>query len=980
MRLGGIHMKKSQDRCNPIASPIRASIRAALYGGVIASACAPGSALGADPEPAQTELEEVIVTGSLIRSSNQTSSSPIVTAGMEDLARTGDVSLIANLNQLPQFNAQSGVFSGGQGTGGRVTINLRGLGSNRNLVLLDGRRLPLSDINGNVDTNAIPESSVSSLDVITGGASAVYGSDAMSGVVNFLSAPYFDGVKADIQYGNSSRSDVEKISASLALGSAFAGDRGQILLSLGYTDREGMYGTERSFFEFVTPSSFIGQSTFVPSATNLPNATAVNDLFTSYGAATPVSNTLNLGFNDDGTLFTQTGAKNYRGPTTDGYAVLAGNVRMPVGPQFLLVSPTDRNSLLTKFDYEVGDSLTLYGQLMYVDSKVYTESGGSLTQFGTLTTIPVTNPFVPDDLATLLASRPTATAPFTWNGRYVGLHYKGWEEQYTTTQYVFGGKGDLPMGDWSYDLFVSYDTTDHNQTMRHAVLKNRVQTLLNAPDGGNSICAGGFNPFGVVNSSNISQQCQDYMTTNATSTEYLKQTIVQGTIQGALFDLPAGEVRMALLAGYRENTYEFNPDADLAAQNIEAVLASLSASGDIDVTEAAVQFEVPLLNSLTMGAAYRFSDYSTAGSVDAYEGDLKWRPVDSLLIRTGYQRAVRAPSIGELFAAAVGSQVPFGTPPGAIGDPCDVRSSARTGAGGASVRQLCLDQGIPLAVIDTYVFPTTATAGVLSGNPELAPETADTYNIGFQWSSTSESDLMGKMSVSLDYYNIEINDVISVVPGLTTLSKCYNLDGTNPGYENSNEFCQLLNRDANGLLQLIETPYLNLGKLATSGIDLDFTWNPSLSGMGMSVAGNMFLRTNVAYTDTFEIQTIKGGPTDDYVHTISVGNSHPQWKSMTDIGYQNDKFTFGVRWRYLESMDDVTVITTPATPQAGTVAYNTYDLYGTFSPTDKVTIRAGVSNLTDELSVRVSSSQWSTDPALYDPTGRQWYLGMNFSL
>ena len=973
-------MKKSQGSCRLATNSVRASVRAVLYGGVIASLSASGAALAADADPPEEELEEVIVTGSLIRSPNQSSSSPIVSAGMDDLERSGDVSLIANLNQMPQFNAQSGVFSGGQGTGGRVTINLRGLGSNRNLVLLDGRRLPMSDINGNVDTNAIPEAAVSSLDVITGGASAVYGSDAMSGVVNFLTEPFFDGVKADIQYGNSSRADVEKMSASLALGSSFADDRGQIFLSLGYTDREGMYGSERSFFEFVTPSSFIGQSTFVPAATNLPNATAVNNLFASYGVATPVSNTLNLGFNDDGTLFTQTGARNYRGLTTDGYAVLAGNVRMPVGPQFLLVSPTDRNSLLTKFDYEVGDALTLYGQLMYVDSKVYTESGGSLTQFGTLTTIPVTNPFIPTHLATLLASRPTPGAPFTWNGRYVGVPYKGWDEQYTTTQYIFGGKGDLPMGDWTYDLSVSYDTTDHNQTMHHAVLKSRVQTLLNAADGGNSLCAGGFNPFGVVNSSDISQQCLDYMTTKATSTEYLDQTIVQGTIQGALFNLPAGEVRMALLAGWRENTYEFNPDSDLAAQNIEAVLASLPAQGNIDVSEVAVQFEVPVLNSLTAGAAYRFSDYSTAGGVDAFSGDLKWRPVDSLLIRTGYQRAVRAPNIGELFAAAVGSQVAFGTPPGAIGDPCDVRSSARTGAGGASVRQLCLDQGIPAAVINTYVFPTTATAGVLSGNSELEPETADTYNIGFQWTSNSDSGLMGNMSVSLDYYNIEIDDVISVVPGLTTLSKCYNLDGSNPGYENSNTFCQLLNRDSNGLLQLIETPYLNLGKLATAGVDLDFSWSPTLDSMGMNVAGNLYVRTNVSYTDSFEIQTIEGDPIVDYVHTISVGNSHPRWKSMTDIGYQSDSFTVGVRWRYLEEMDDVTTITTPATPQLGTEVYNTYDFYGTYSPSDKVTIRLGVSNFTDELAVRVSSSQWRTDPALYDPTGRQWYLGMSFSL
>jgi outer membrane receptor protein involved in Fe transport len=171
-----------------------------------------------------------------------------------------------------------------------------------------------------------------------------------------------------------------------------------------------------------------------------------------------------------------------------------------------------------------------------------------------------------------------------------------------------------------------------------------------------------------------------------------------------------------------------------------------------------------------------------------------------------------------------------------------------------------------------------------------------------------------------------------------------------------------------------------MGKLSTSGVDLDFAWSPALNSMGMDAVGNLFFRTNVSYTDTFEIQTLEGDPVVDYIHTISVGNSHPRWKSMTDLGYQNDSFTIGLRWRYLESMDDVTVITTPATPQPGTETYNTYDLYGTWSPTDKFTIRAGVSNLSDELSVRVSTSQWSTDPALYDPTGRQWYLGMSFSL
>ncbi|MBS1200639.1 MAG: TonB-dependent receptor [Proteobacteria bacterium] len=963
---------------------LRSSVRAVLWSAAVAPLAAMPAFAAETTET--TKLEEIVVTGSLIRSPNQVSASPIVSTGMDTLEKGGDVSLIANLNQMPQFNATSGVFSGGQGTGGRVTINLRGLGSNRNLVLLDGRRLPLSDINGNVDTNAIPEMAVSSIDVITGGASAVYGSDAMSGVVNFMTVPYFDGIEADVQFGDSSRGDVQKVAASFALGSSFADDKGHVLVSVGYTDREGMYGSERKFFEFVTPSGFIGQGTFVPSSGNFPNQDAVNALFASYGAVTPVANNLNLGFNDDGTLFTQTGAKNYKGPTTDGYAVLGGNVRMPVGPQFLLVTPTDRTSLFSKFDYEVSEALTLYGQLMYVDSTVYTESGGSLTQFGTLTTIPVTNPFIPDDLSGLLATRPNPTAPFTWNGRYVGIHYKGWDEQYTTAQYLLGAKGDLPFKDWTYDLYGSIDSTDHNQTMFHAVLKSRVQQLLNAPDGGDSICDGGFNPFGIVNSTVISQECVDYMTTTATSTEWLEQSIVQGTVQGSLFELPAGNVRAALLAGWRENTYEYNPDHALASQDIEAVLASQAAKGDIDVTEFALQIEVPLLadaqmaRSLTLGAGYRYSDYSTAGGVNAYEGDIKWRPVDSILLRTSYQRAVRAPSIGELYAAEVGSQVPFGTPPTSIGDPCDVRSTARTGAGGDEVRDLCLEQGIPLDIIDTYTFPTTATAGVLSGNPELEPETADTFNVGVQWTSTSASELWGNQSLSVDYYNIEINDVISVVPGLTTLSKCYNLDGTNPTYSNDSVFCQLLHRDANGLLQLIETPYLNLGALSTDGVDVDYSWRPSLSAFGADAPGNLFFHTYVSYVNSFEIQTISGEPSQDFVHTIAVGASHPQWKAMTDIGWETETFSVGLRWRYLESMDDITSVTTPATPAPGTPTYNTYDLFGTYSPTERLEFRAGITNFTDELSVKVSTSQWSTDPSVYDPIGRQYYLGMRFSL
>ncbi len=143
-------------------------------------------------------------------------------------------------------------------------------------------------------------------------------------------------------------------------------------------------------------------------------------------------------------LFTQTGAKNYQGPTSNGYAILAGNVRMPVGPQTIIENPLNRKSVFSKVDYELTPGVTAYGQVLYVDSTVNTSSGYSLTQFGNLTTIPVTNPFIPKDLATLLASRPNPNAPFTWNGRYVGIPVKSWEERYISAQYLGGLKGSLP--------------------------------------------------------------------------------------------------------------------------------------------------------------------------------------------------------------------------------------------------------------------------------------------------------------------------------------------------------------------------------------------------------------------------------------------------------------------------------------------------------------------------------------------------------
>ena len=971
-----------------------ASLTAISIGCAMPALAQQAAAPAADEAPAT----EIVVTGSLIQRPNNTAVSPIVSVSDAAIKESGQVNLQDSLNQLPGFTVGGNAGTGGQGSGGRATINLHGLGTNRNLVLLDGKRLPVSDIRGNVDINILPEAIIGGVDAITGGASAVYGSDAMSGVVNFKSVRSLDGIVLDAQQSISGQGDAKKFSGSMAFGTRFAEDRGHVIAAFSYTKQDPLNGTQRPFFFDKTPSGFIGTGTFVPSAANAPTAAAVSALFNSYGIAgnfNPLGS--NLGFNNDGTLFTQTGAANYKGPNgTGGYAVVGGNVRMPVGQQIDYLNGLNRKTAFLKADYEITPSLTAYGQFMFVDLTVSTHSGGSLTQFPTLTTIPVTNPFIPNDLKTILASRANPLAAFNWSARYVGVPYKGWDENYQIQQYMAGLKGGIMTG-WTFDAFVSYDQSLHTSTMHNAVLKSRVQTLLNAADGGKSICAGGFNPFGDANARSLSSACAAYITKDAISTEHLGQTQAQLQINGKLFDLGAGPAQLALVADYRRNTYSFEPDSDTTANsgfapagNIEAFTVQLGVpKKEIHVKEFAGQIDIPLLankpfvEELGVGAAVRVSDYSATGSVTSYEADMRWRPVDVLLFRGSYQRAVRAPNIAELYSPPSNSQLAIGTPPAALGDPCDVRSSARTGANGAQVAALCVAQGIPQAVISTYQFPTTATGQVTTGSTSVTPEKASTFNLGFVFNAPRNSGLLGDFSLSVDYYNIKIKNLISGVPGGTVLSKCYNLDGSNPTYSAANVYCALIQRDAGtGQLSTVSTPFLNLGALNTSGIEIQAHWGVPAPFLGKT--GKLYIDTAIGYLGSYKLQLLPGGAFLDYTG-ISNGSASegsvppratPRWKALTTFGYRSQLFNAGLRWRYQNALDDISAVNTPTNVAVGVPAYATWDLFTSVRIDKRFELRAGVNNLFDRGLPTVASNQTGTDVAQYDVVGRNFYVGL----
>jgi iron complex outermembrane recepter protein len=315
-----------------------------------------------------------------------------------------------------------------------------------------------------------------------------------------------------------------------------------------------------------------------------------------------------------------------------------------------------------------------------------------------------------------------------------------------------------------------------------------------------------------------------------------------------------------------------------------------------------------------------------------------------------------------------------------------VRSSARTGPSGAAVRALCLAQGVPAAVIDSYTFPTTATAGLSSGNAKLDPETANTYNVGLSWTSRASAPLLSDLGVSVDYYNIDIKKVISVVPGLTALSKCYNLDGSNPAYSATNQFCQLLQRDSSGLLQVIDTPYLNLGGLKTDGIDMQLHWGVALGDLGLGAnSGRLFATSGLGWLHGYSIQTLPGGPFQNYAGTNTVASgltssTFPKWKAVTTVGYGIGGLTASVRWRYQDAMADVTSVTTPKSPGVGVPAYSLVDVLGTYVINKQWEVRAGITNAGNHGPVYVSSSQNSTDASVFDVVGRAYYVGVHLTM
>jgi iron complex outermembrane receptor protein len=536
------------------------------------------------------------------------------------------------LNQLPQFAPAGTQFTTGDifptaiNTPGAATLNLRALGTNRTLVLLDGRRGQPINSTLVIDTNSIPSAAIESVEVISGGASAVYGADAMAGVVNFRLKRNFEGASLNFRSGITEAGDGEENSVSALLGANLGEGRGNAMLGLEWTKREAALAAERPFFSDSwydpgAPGTLIrlNATSYEPNsaAGGLPSQTAVNNLYPNRSG--DVLRTSPFFLNSNGTLFKQAGALGYNGPLNDGRYKMQPNGTLGENNLDAWVSsPLTRYSIFGKTDYEINEKVGVFTQLHFVSTEVDSLSQPSGATGGFSVNIPrdAEHP-VPDQLAALLDSRgpnvlsttefDPATgqplivtgvdAPWALGKTLDFLPARGINNTTRLFQLLAGLRGETGIGDWSWEAYISHGDTENDSNYVGYASMARYEAVVSAPFYGRGFTADGIGQttltctsgLPIFESFPVTQDCIDAITVNATDTSSLSQDIVEANFEGGLFELPAGEMRSAVGLSYRKNHFEFLPDATRESNNIVdipiSVFGSANVRGETDVKE-----------------------------------------------------------------------------------------------------------------------------------------------------------------------------------------------------------------------------------------------------------------------------------------------------------------------------------------------------------------------------------------------------------
>jgi outer membrane receptor protein involved in Fe transport len=997
------------------------TLRRAVRYALLASALPAGlhiSAAVAQEEGAAPE--ELIVTGTRITVPGVVSSSPIYSVGAAEIQIQQQPEVEKILRVLPITKPNDGQ-NVNNGTAGVSTIDLRGLGAQRNLILIDGKRITPYNINGLVDASVIPTALIDRIDIVTGGASAVYGSDAMSGAINFVMKRDFEGVEIDSELSRTDENDGEIRTASLTIGSNVADGRGNVVLGINWTDREGVQLGARPLGTIgIVTEDGSGLDEFLAGegpAAPPPGCGGTGSVATG-GSTTTLPTRVNIAggaalgqFRDDGTLGADCSVFNFN-------------------PFNYYQTPLERFGGTVIGNFEINEHAEPYARFSYSSTNVRQQIAPSGV-FGSFYFTPLANPFITDQARGVmidaaeegradgltckegadLAPGPDAcdgdgddVADFAnWrdvNGNdivdeedYLNIAYRRRTvelgERSTTFdnnafQFLTGIRGDI-VGDWSYDVALQYGESNRTNISAGYTNLTNVGNALDSVDG--VTCANGdpscvpLNLFGGEGA--ITPEMAAYSGAVATEKQEYQQTIASAFVNGPINAIQtpwaANPISVGVGLEYRKELGETVPDECLKLAPASCLGGAggntLPIAGGFDVIEMFGEAIFPIVEdrtgfrSLNLELGYRYSDYDPTGWNDTYKYGLNWRPVDALLVRVMEQKAVRAPNVGELAAPQTTGL------DNAIEDPCSVAN----GNINAELEALCISTGMTPAQVGQVEDIVAGQINAFFGtdlNQLPDPESADTTTIGFVV-TPDFGEKINNPVFSLDYYDIKIEDYISQFAAQEVLDGCYVAGLT--------EQCDKIVR-VGGTLTLpgsgIEEFTTNLEFLQAEGLEFGFSFGIDVGNMGtLSFGGtvNKYLTQESQSSITTPVLDCLG------FYGTSCGGPLPEirWVERTTWDYAD--FTVSLLWRHLGDVSIEEVQESFTFDDFEHISsFDYFDLYGSYQLFEKLTLSLGVTNLFDEdppivgnEAADTGSNSGNTFPSHYDTLGRVISLGLN---
>lgn len=917
------------------------------------------------PAEASADDQAIVVTGSRIARPDLEAAVPVAVLSAKTIEDSGANNIQDVLADLPAVGQNlSRTSSNFSTTGnGQATVNLRNLGSARTLVLVNGRRfvsgLPGSSV---VDLNTIPTDLLKRIDVVTGGASAIYGSEAIAGVVNFVLDDRFEGLRARAQGTISDKGDAGRQYGSVTLGKSFGDGRGNIVVYGQYDRDEGLRSRNRSFSERDIPnrSSFAAQGLFGVDGTFAPGDTT---------------------FTFDG----NNALKQYQGANIDGYNRNSD--------RYLSV-PVERYLATFLGRYEVSDNVEVYVEGEYAKTKSRSRLEPQAVAYTDLTNadrsgyegIPITNPFIPTAIRNAMIEEGVTALPF--RRRSNDIFDRSNVNDRETWRVVGGLRGDI--GKFRYDLYYTHGET-RDTTSSGTILGPEYRNALNAElSGGVPVCSINVDadstnndpncvPINIFGYNTVSPAAAAYVTRNGLQSTYdarVKQDVVSASLSGELFSLWGGPVAIALGAEYRnEKSVE---DFDAATNAGETLGNFLSDTiGEFNVKEAFIEVvapiveDRPLIHYFGVEGAFRYADYSTVGGVESWKIGATYAPTRDLRLRAVYAEATRAPNIAELFARQ------SETFPAVI-DPCDQRE----GEGDSAPITLTNLPAACLAIpaINTavnapggFVYSTAQIQtinGYVGGNQNLNEETAQTLTIGGVFTPS----FLPNFSLTVDYYRIKVKDAIGIIGQQTSLDECYTGSG-------AALFCDNIIRDSAGRVETVNALNLNTGSFLVSGIDVQAQFKTRIAAKAdLTIAA--FYNHRLKQEQT----SFPGGPTQDEIGQLdcySCGRLGTGFKDKFTTSTTLDFQSFSLNWRmnYLGSVVDTLG---EDAIKVGAYWYHDAQLRFKLDEDRKFGFYLGVDNIFDKKPPVFNDTNPVTFPGTqtsantYDLYGRMLYAGVDF--